>query len=313
MVMDLFGDGGGEDPVALAAPGQAMQLGLIGGGGTLRDAVEAIPGLAVARQADPDTDGQAWRQVVNPSLIDALVIDVAPAWRSSMIQDALAVGVPVLCRGAVATDATEMDLIRRLAGMGGGLVMGWHPWLYDPAYGAMREIGGMIGPVRAIRVDIAVPETLAPLDLLWTHGADAVAATLEMLGGPADHCSAEADASGVLVRLVYKSEATAHIRLRGSAGEATQRFAVHHDQVVLEWRSGGQSGSGLSLHPPTPGFTPPPGPGEPIADIPAHGGPDMALRSFAHAVLEQDPQPQLLDFAADVVGMLDRAAADLRS
>lgn len=291
----------------LAEPGQAMQVGLIGGGEALAELVGGIPGLQVARQAE--AGGTEWRQIINPNLVDALVIDVAPAWRASMIQDALAVGVPVLCVGAIANDAAEAAMIQRLASMGGGLVMGWYPWLFNPAFTAMREIGGMVGPVRAIRATTDIAAPLEGVDLLWTAGADAVAGILEMLGGPPEYASAEivenSQGGGVLLRLLYKDDVNAHVLLRGGRA-AADSFAAHRDQLVL--RHG--SGSGLRIHPPTTGFAAPADEGELIAGVDP-GGPEMAVRTFAHMILEREPQPQILDFAVDVVKVLDQCAKTL--
>ncbi|MFA7429134.1 MAG: hypothetical protein WCZ23_03145 [Rhodospirillaceae bacterium] len=288
---------------ALAEPGQAMQFGIIGGGEALAELVGSIPGLQVARQTD--ADGGEWRQIINPNLIDALVIDVAPAWRASMIQDALAVGVPVLCIGALANDSSEVAMIKRLSGMGGGLVMAWYPWLFNPAFAAMNEIGGMVGPVRAIRITSHVPANLGGADLIWSAGADGVAAVLEMLGGPPEYASAEAIEDGVLLRLLYKDDVNAHIELRGNRPD-THSFAVHRDQLVMRWTAAG----GLRLHPPTQNFAAPTDEGEQIAGVDP-GGPETAVRTFAHMILERDPQPQILDFAADVVKVLESCAKSL--
>lgn len=289
---------------ALAEPGQAMQFGLIGGGEVLAELIGGIAGLQVARRAE--AGGTDWRQIINPNLIDALVIDVAPAWRASMIQDALAVGVPVLCVGAVANEAGEVAMIQRLASMGGGLVMGWYPWLFNPAFTAMREIGDMVGPVRAIRAVTHIPAAVSGADLLWTVGADAVAGVLEMLGGPPQYASAEiTEDGGVLLRLLYKDDVNAHVSLRGGV-PAADSFAVHRDQLVLRHTHDG----GLRIHPPTAGFAPPADAGELIAGVDP-GGPEMAVRTFAHMILERDPQPQVLDFAADVVKVLDQCAKSL--
>lgn len=290
---------------ALAEPGQAMQIGLIGGGEALAELVGGIPGLHVARRAE--AGGTEWRQIINPNLIDALILDVAPAWRASMIQDALAVGVPVLCVGAIANDAGEVAMIQRLAALGGGLVMGWYPWLFNPAFTALREIGGMVGPARAIRATRAVTAPLAGADLLWTAGGDAVAGVLEMLGGPPDYASAEITADGgVLARLLYKDDVNAHVLLHGDRPAAAESFAVHRDQLILRYSSDG----GLRIHPPTAGFAAPADDGERIAGVDP-GGPDMAVRTFAHMILEREPQPQVLDFAADVVKVLDQCAKGL--
>lgn len=288
---------------ALAEPGQAMQFGIIGGDDALAELVGSIPGLQVARRAEPG--GTEWRTVINPTLIDALLIDVAPAWRASMIQDGLAVGVPVLCVGALANDPAEVAMIKRLAGMGGGVVMGWYPWLFNPAFSAMNEIGGMVGPVQAIRTTTHVAAPLEGADLIWSAGADGVAGVLEMLGGPPEYASAEVIEGGVLLRLLYKDDVNAHVELRGNRPPA-ESFAVHRDQIVMRWTPAG----GLRLHPPTHNFAPPTDPGEQIAGVDP-GGPEMAVRTFAHMILERDPQPQILDFATDVVKTLDQCVKSL--
>lgn len=290
--------------VPLAEPGQAMQFGVIGGDDALAELIGGIPGLQVARRAQ--AGGGEWRQIINPNLIDALVIDVAPAWRASMIQDALAVGVPVLCAGAIANDAGEVEMIKRLSGMGGGLVMGWYPWLFNPAFSALREIGGMVGPIRAIRATTHVPAPLTGADLLWTAGADGVAGVLELMGGPPDYASGEVlGDDGVLLRLLYKDDVHAHVELRGGR-PAADSFAVHRDALVLRHSHDG----GLRVHPPTAAFATPTDEGELIAGVDP-GGPETAVRTFAHMILERDPQPQVLDFAADVVKVLAQCAKGL--
>lgn len=289
---------------ALAEPGQAMQFGIIGGDDALAEMVASIPGLQVARRAA--AGGAEWRQIINPSLIDALILDVAPAWRASMIQDALAVGVPVLCKGALANDPAEVAMIARLSGMGGGLVMGWYPLLFNPALSAMTEIGGMVGPVRAIGATCHLPDALGGTDLLWTAGADPVAAILEMMGGVPQHASAEGlDGDGVLLRLVFKDDVSARVELRGGR-PAAESFTVYRDPLAMRW----SDTTGLRLHPAIPAFSPPTDPGEPIAGVDP-GDPEMAVRTFAHMVLEREPQPQVLEFAADVVKTLDQCAKSL--
>lgn len=301
MDMDM-GDAMDDGPSAAADP---MRFGLIGADDVLAEQIESIDGLTVARRADPDA-GEDWRQVVNPNLVDALVITVAPAWRSSMIQDALAVGVPVMCRGALATDMTEMAMIKRLAGMGGGMVMGWHPWLFHPAYAALREIGDMVGPARAVRAFTHIAAPLNGRDLIWAAAGDAVAGCLDLLGGDLQHAAAERRGEDVLLRLLFPGDLSVQVELAGGR-TPLEGWAVHREPVIMQWRSD----TGLRLHGPTEDFAPPQDAGERI-ETPDGGDPtDTAVRTFAHMVMEQEPQPQMLDFAADVVKVLDACARSL--
>lgn len=285
------------------AEGRPMRLGLIGDAEALTDVVNAIPGLKVGAIADAD-DG--WQAVINPNVVDGVILDVAPARRAAMVQDAIAVGVPVLCRGALATDATEMASLKRLAQLSGGLVMAWHPFLFESGWGALRELGEMIGPVRAVRATRCFTETMDPRTLLWRGAEDAVAACLELLGKAPSHCAAEVEGDGLLLRLAFPDDVAVQVALRQGAAAAERSMAVYRHAVLMRW----SESEGLRLHPPVAEFAAPSAESEGV-DLPEVDGPRMAIQTFAHMILEAEPQPQMLDFAGDVVAALAACAETL--
>lgn len=276
---------------------QELRLGVIGGTQDLVAAIDSVGGLRVARHALPE--GQDWRQVINPNRVDALLVDAPPPMRADMLQDAVAVGLPVLCRGAMATSPSDMAMLKRLAAMSGGMVMGWYPWLFEPAFAAIKELGGAVGPIRAISAFTTVPDALDDAALIWACGADAVATCLEIFGGKPTYQAAERAADGGIdLRLIFAGDVPVRIHLKAGT-EATQGFAVHHDPVVMAWSAAG----GLRIHPPSADVSGPQGAGEAVA-TPDAGGPVLAIRTFLHMVLDGEPQPQILDFAADLVEVL---------
>lgn len=298
-------------PGAMAeSGGRPMRLGLIGCEETLAATVSGIPGLAVGAAAEVDG---GWHAVINPNIVDAVIIDAPPAARAAMVQDAVAVGVPVLCRGALASQASDMASLKRLAQLSGGLIMAWHPWLFSAGWGALRELGEMIGPVRAIHASHTLPADasagLSDRDLIIRGGEDTVAACLELLGKTPTHCAAELNGpDGVLLRLAFPDDVAVQIALRRGGEETGQSFTVYRHAVVMGWSSTG----GLRLHPPVPEFAPLPAESETV-DLPDVDGDRMAIQTFAHMVAEAEPQPQMLDFASDVVDALERCAATLES
>lgn len=281
-----------------------MRIGLIGCADRLGGTIAGLPGLRVGATAGA---GAGWASVINPNLVDAVVIDAPPAARGGMVQDALAVGVPVLCRGALADTATEMGGLQRLAQLSGGLVMAWHPWLFSAGWGALRELGEMIGPVRAIRATQTVPEATSDRDLLLRGAEDAVAACLELLGKTPGHCAAEREDDGLRLRLAFPDDVAVQVLVR--RGPVAERsFTLYRHAVVMDWSEAG----GLRLHPPVPEFATLPAESETV-DLPQVDSDRMALQTFAHMVVEAEPQPQMLGFALDVVAALDACASSLEA
>lgn len=263
--------------------------------------IATIPGLEVAAEAPPH--GTGWAAIVDPGRVEALLIDAPVSTRAAMVQDALAVGVPVMVRGAPASDIAEMETIRRLAKLSDGLVMAWFPLLFEPAIAALRELGEMVGPVRGLGFHRHGRADLSASDLIWEAAADPVALCLDMLNAKPTWQGAERLPDGTLsLRLLFPGDISARIDLTSGPGPMPDAVAVFRDPVVMVWRAD----DGLTLHPPRPGatdLTPPTGPGEPV-ETPDPGGPAMAVRTFAHMVMEREPQPQMLDFAADVTAVL---------
>lgn len=302
---DWFDPSPHTEAVEEAAP---LGFGVISDTIAAADLIAAIPGLGVTAQA-PAT-GNQWAAIIDPGRIEALLIDAAPPARAAMVQDALAVGVPVMSRGTPATDPADMDTIKRLSGLSDGLVMGWFPLLFEPGIAALRELGEMIGPLRGLGLRCCGREGLSDRDLIFETAADAVALCLDIMGSKPTWQGAEHTADGTLsLRLLFAGDIAARIDLPARPDAGPDTVTTFRDAVTMRWTTD----QGLSLHPPVLGtldLMPPAGPGEAV-ETPDPGGPDMAIRTFAHMVMEGAPQPQMLDFAADVTAVLAACAKSL--
>lgn len=313
-----------------------LRLGMVGSGRLSRELARAVlsnePPMTLSRatkQAAAEIAGMAghecqvsedWRQAINPNQVDGVMVVGPPQERAAVIQDALGVGLPVMALGPIATNAGDLNLLNRLAGMSGGTLMVLHPILFSGPFQAIKEIATMIGQPAALRVTQRLKLgglTADAAGMLWAGSAEGVAAAIDVMGKKPKYTSAEKTLNGAVNKMVFDHGPTAHAAVVDADTESL-RIEMHFDKAVLVHDSSegpdkiSDKITGLKLYPPTAGFASPApdSPFEPV-DSPQVDAAETMVKTFALLVSSGEMEDGALDFAGDVATVMMDAASNL--
>ena len=317
----------------MTAPAES-RLGLVGAegrGSVFMEALARTPHVQLAGVSShtPETLGPLaagcrvfpnWRALLDPRLLDGLIIATKPATHYAIAREALAAGLPVLLESPLALDLAEAMDLKRLADER-ALVMVDHSHLAHPACRFLKELaaGGAASPIRAIRgyaggcgpaADASSP--------LWTWGARTIALCIDLLNAsePEDlsarvvkyRRTSEGEGKTIELRFDFAKDTDVRLRLSNILEQETDYFAVYFDQMTLVYD--GLGADALSVHPPLPDFSVPTDEGQAV-ELPAEDPLVTVLRSFALAITNRTDDGESLNLGVDVVALLARCQAIL--
>ncbi|HEY2336863.1 MAG TPA: Gfo/Idh/MocA family oxidoreductase [Burkholderiales bacterium] len=230
-----------------------VRLGLAGAGrwgrNYLRTAAR-LEGVQLASVAsrNPDTAASVppgcrvvgdWRELLDPSALDGLIIATPPATHAEIARAALAKGISVLIEKPLALSAGDAASI--LAAARASAAHAWveHTHLFSPSFRALKELAARYGGVREIRGEAG---NFGPyredVPVLWDWGPHDVAMCLDLLGERPASAACTAIERGenrqetISVALSFPSGVPASILL-SNAREKVRRFSVRCAQATL--------------------------------------------------------------------------------
>ena len=307
---------------------QHLRLGLIGAGRWGRNyirTIAALDGVALTRVAsrNPETAQLVpptcvvtadWRQVVDPALVDAVVVATPPALHVPMARAALAAGLPVLVEKPLTLDCAEAESLEELVASRGGLVMVDHTHLFHPAYRKLKEIAPTFGTVRAVHSEAGNHGPFRrDTPVLWDWGAHDVAMCLDLIGSFPTGIAAAVreqkrtpEGTGQIIDLDLQFPAAASARIRiGNIMPKRRMFSVRLERGTLVYddlaaaklvrlETGDNARAGTA--------------------IPVDGEPPLscAVREFAAAARAHRADTNSLALAVDVVRVLSACEQRLR-
>lgn len=316
-----------------------IRLGLIGAGPwgrTLIRTINEMSGVTLARvgSTNPETRSlvgpgctvvEDWTEVLNPTDIHGVIIATPPALHFDMVREALAANIPVLVEKPLTLNVREATSLRQIATVSQGLVMVDHTHLGHPAYRAIKEFSGAVGPIRAIR---GLAGNWGPfrsdVSVLWDWGPHDLAMAIDLLNSGIEYASAVVterretpDGIGetpggigetIDIRLDFSDEIDARFVFSNLLPEKRRVFAVHFDRLVMVYNP--LRPEALTLHPPTDNFATPEDAGEAIA-LPDEQPLANAIMTFAMAIAGGVNDLGSLNLGVDVVAALARCQASL--
>ena len=310
----------------------SIRLGLIGAGAwgrTIIDTITGMSGVTLVRvgSANPQTPSLVgpgctvvtdWTDVLNPNDIHGVIIAVPPALHADMTRDALAANIPVLVETPLTLSVREAVSLRQVTTVSQGLVMVNHTALGHPAYRAIKEFSGAVGPVRAIRAHSGGWGPFrSDVSALWDLGPNDVAMCIDLMDSGVAFSSAVVkerretpDGVGETVQmsLDFPDDVEARITVSNLLPEPRRYFAVHYDRLVMVYDP--LRPAALTIHPPTDHFAAPTDPGQ-VIEIPDENPLANAIMTFAMAIAGAVNDLGSLNLGVDVVAVLARCQASL--
>ncbi|MFN3076806.1 MAG: Gfo/Idh/MocA family protein [Alphaproteobacteria bacterium] len=304
-----------------------FRLGLIGAGPRGREILRVladISGVSLVRVAsrNPETTALVpagcevtgdWRAILNPNILHGVIIATPAGQHFPMTREAVASGVPVLVESPLAMTVGDAMALKRIAGMGQGLVMVNHTGLFHPAYRTLKELVAVVGPVRAIRswVGGAGPFR-SGVTVPWDLGPEDLALCMDLLDGTPDHAGAavlehrqtpEGVGETVALHFMFPGEVDVRLNLSNLSPAPRRRFVVYCDKVTLAFDA--HAAQALTLYPPGEDFADPGEDGQPI-DVPSEVPLANAIKTFLMAIADGADEQGSLELGADVVSGLAR-------
>ena len=290
-----------------------LRLGLAGAGRWGRNyirTIAALPKLRLARVASRNRETQAlvppgcevvnhWQQLLDPALIDGVIIATPPASHAEIARCAVAAGIPVLVEKPLALSAADARALRDLSTQKRVPVVVEHTHLFSPAFRALKREVRDRGGAREIRSEASNHGPYRrDVSVLWDWGPHDVAMCLDLMQqAPASAvCSVmessrrdEGTAETVSIALSFPSGVPAEIRL-SNAKDRTRRFLVRcadGARVLYDDASAAK----LSVD------------SNPVA-VSAELPLTVAVREFAAAITSGSTDESALDLAVSVVELL---------
>jgi len=310
-----------------------IRLGLIGAGHwgrTYISAIEQIDGMRLSRLATTNPESRSlvadsciisedWHEVAEARDIDGVIIATPPHLHAEMTETAVTFGRPVLVEKPLTMDLGQAVELRKYVDLYDGFVMVEHTHLLHPAYQALKEFSGALGPVKAIRTEAGNRGPYRKdTPVIWDWGAHDVAMCLDLIGGmPEDVRAVQletkeiegAKAENLLLSLTFAGGTEAEIRI-GNLMDKARRFEACFEKAVLVYD--GLSETPLTVHPPVSGPDTTLAPGEAI-DVAGDAPLDVALKTFCSSILNGDSVLNSLDLGVAVVSVLADCEAKLAS
>lgn len=233
-----------------------LRLGLIGAGRWGRNYIKTIAGLDAVRltalaSSNPESAQwltqdcviqRDWRAILDPRLIDAVIIATPAALHATMAGAAIEAGLPVLVEKPLTLSLDEARSLRDLVARRQGFVMIDHTHLFNPAYRRMKELLRNCGPLRALSAQAGNTGPFrrdAPV--LWDWGAHDVALCLDLLGTAPSKVEARriehrqvdnAVGENLELHLFFPTNVEAQIRI-GNLMPKCRRLAALTDSCVM--------------------------------------------------------------------------------
>ncbi len=233
-----------------------LRLGLIGAGRWGRNYIRtigALPGMRLARLASRSPDSAplvpagcqifaGWRDLLDPRVIDGIIIATPPALHAEMALAAIDLGLPVLVEKPLTLNVAEAHAVLARARERGVLVMVGHTHLFHPAYRAVKSMQPRYGRIHAIVGEASNRGPYRPdVSVLWDWGAHDVAMCLDLLGAPPkraavtilEHRPVEGGiGESVQLELAFANGVSASLRL-SNLSEKRRRLAVQCERGLL--------------------------------------------------------------------------------
>ena len=174
----------------------ALRLGLAGAGRWGRNYIRTIAGLGELRLAriasgNPQTAALAppdcrivadWRELIDASAIDGIVIATPPASHAEIARAAILKGIPVLIEKPLALSASDAPAVRDLAVERGVYALVEHTHLFSPAFRALKKLAARHGGVREIHSEAGNHGPYRrDVPVLWDWGPHDVAMCLDLM------------------------------------------------------------------------------------------------------------------------------------
>lgn len=310
----------------------AIRLGLIGAGAWGRVIIRTInemTGVELVRvgSSNPLTPSLVgpgcavlsdWTEVLNPNDIHGVIIATPPARHFDMVREAMAANIPVMVEKPLTLSVRDAVSLRQVATVSQGLVMVDHTHLGHPAFRAIKEFSGAVGPIRAIRAHAGNRGPFrSDVSVLWDWGPHDLAMCIDLLDSGIEYASAivterretpEGVGETVDLRLDFSDDVDARIVLSNLLPEKRRVFAVHFDRLVMVYNP--LRPQALTIHPPTDHFAFPEDDGQPI-ELPEEQPLANAIMTFAMAIAGEVNDLGSLNLGVDVVAALARCQASL--
>jgi len=303
-----------------------VRLGLIGAGRWGRNYIRTITELdhvRLARLASRNPESAslvpagceisaAWRDVLDPSTIDGVIVATPPSLHAEMARAALDARLPVLVEKPLTLDVGEARALQKLVASRGGFVMVDHTHLFHPAFRKLKQLLPEFGPIRAIRSEAGNYGPFRPdVPVLWDWGAHDVAMCLDLVGvAPVEVQGRRLETRKlggnrgeiVELNLRFPNLVVAEIRI-GNMMSKRRWFMVQFDAAALIYDD--LASSKLVLRRGSSPRLPEEGQGEAISitgELPL----ENVVREFALRIRSGTTDSSCLDFAVGVVEILSR-------
>jgi predicted dehydrogenase len=217
-----------------------LRLGLAGAGRWGRNYIRTIAGLGGLRLAriasrNPQTGALAppdcrivsdWRELIDASAIDGIVIATPPASHAEIARAAILKGIPVLIEKPLALSASDARAIRDLAVERRVYALVEHTHLFSPAFRALKKLAARHGGVREIHSEAGNQGPYRrDVPVLWDWGPHDVAMCLDLMQEAPAAAACTVKAETVSIALSFPSGVPARILLSNSI-DKTRRFRV---------------------------------------------------------------------------------------
>ncbi len=303
-----------------------LRLGLIGAGRWGRNYIKTIASLDTVRLAalassNPESTQwvpqdcaihRDWKAILDPRLIDAVIIATPAALHATMTSAAIEAGLPVLVEKPLTLNLDEALSLRDLAARRQGFVMIDHTHLFNPAYRRMKELLRNCGTLRALSSEAGNTGPFrrdAPV--LWDWGAHDVALCLDLLGIPPAKIEAKrleyrqvdnADGENLELSLSFPTGVEAEIRI-GNLMPKCRRLAVLTDSCIMVYDDLAEHK--LTRHEIQDNWAHPLGAGQTLT-IPSKMPLTQVVEEFAASVSANKFDMESLDLGVAVVTVLDK-------
>ena len=302
----------------------AVRLGLAGAGAWGRNYIRTIgslPGMRLACVAsrNPETAKIVppacavlpdWRALLDPSLVDGVIIATPTPTHVSIALAAIEHGLPVLVEKPLTLDVIQARGVKARATEKQVLVMVDHTQLFHPAYRKLKSLLPRLGRLQSLRglagrIGPFRPDTPA----LWDWGSHDVAMCLDLIGTPPTRIAAKVieratidghEGESVQIDLGFPSSVAASLLVSNIFREKTRRFSAVGDRAALTYDDAAADKLSLEQN----------GLRQPIA-VDAELPLAVAVREFAQAIGARSRNARSLDVAVQVVEVLSVCAAAL--
>jgi len=305
-----------------------LRLGLIGAGrwgSNYVRTIHAAPHAILTRISTKRSDVSAlvgmecrvdrrWQSLIEAGDLDGVIIATPPRLHFRMAHYALSHDVPVLVEKPLTMDVGQARTLGALASEHGVPLLVDHVYLYHPAYRVLRsELRGK-GPFR-IESNAGNDGPHRPdTSVLWDYGPHDVAMCMDLVGETPTHVSARrldrrgigaAVAETLQLHFEFSTGDQADVSLSNQLRNRTRLLSVRTGSELLVFDDTAET----KLYREPVGTS---GRREPIPFV-AEPPLTVAVREFGEAIVRRRSNVKDTNFATDVVAVLARCAAGLRS